>query len=210
VTVVPELVIYQAVSNAYDKPKPPSPLPDCVDYEIVVGKVNGGKKEAALWNRRKKLTGAPMHAAATLYMDGNIGVRNPETIDEVARGFLKNSAQIALFRHPQRSCAYVEIEACLGRGKITEAEANLAHDELKKIGLPKDFGLWACGVIFRRSCPFYRDFFDEWLSFCGIVCRDQIWLPAILHKRGKHAQIIRTIDKDIFKNDIFTYQPHAK
>ena len=203
------LLIYQAISNGYDKPTPPKGLSARVDYQLILGQVN--PENGALWNRYHKIAAPPDWCDQSLYLDGNIGLNAPPiAIEAMINGALGN-ADIAMMKHPERKCAYVEIEACLGRGKITDKEARIAHAKLTEIGLPKNYGLWACGVIARRSrAEWLSDLQHEWFELCKLVCRDQLWLTAALYKLRNRipASRVATIDMNIWKNPYFTYARH--
>lgn len=203
------VVVYQAVSNGYDRPKPPKGLPHSVDYQLTLGNV--AQSQAALWNRFHKIVSVPQWGGSSAYFDGNIAIADPPTIGQFVNAAIQDY-DLALYRHPNRKCAYVEIEACLGRGKITSLQAEMVHDNLKKIGLPHDYGLWACGVIIRRSdVDWLTRVQKRWYDYCRLVCRDQLWLTAVLYEMRTEvpARRIRTIDADIFKNETFHYSKHA-
>jgi hypothetical protein len=205
------LLIYQAVSNGYDKPAPPKDVASCehVDYQIIAGKVEAHR--AAAWNRYHKIAAFPNWRPLSLYLDGNIGLAKPACEVNAAVYKFLASSDMAVCRHADRRCAYVEIEACLGRGKITKKQAEMAHDRLHEIGLPRNFGLWECGILMRRSCvPWLEELHKLWFEFCLLVPRDQIWLPAALYMLRDRVQTGRfnTLEMNVRKNSFFTFRAH--
>lgn len=206
------LTIYQAVANGYDKPKPIKSIFPLVDYTCIVGML-GENVSPVLWNRYHKIKAPPSQSDVSLYLDGNITPRVGIGDLCVQLQTWLADADMALFKHPQRKCAYVEIEACVGRGKITHKQADIALEKLTEIGLPRDYGLFACGIIARRSnVQWLKMVQDRWWDLCQLVPRDQLWLTAVLWmtQRDRPAGRLRTIDLDIFKNHLFTVEPHKR
>lgn len=204
--------IYQAVSNGYDKPRPPKSLCDHVDYTIVAG--TACKDRGPMWNRFHKILGAPLLCDFSVYMDGNIGL-NVEAchlhawVEEVLK-----DADLAICRHNDRRCAFVEVEACVGRKKITDRQARKAHEHLLANGLPRNFGLWECGIIIRRSdASWVEDLCSKWFDHLieTNVPRDQLWLPLALHQMRPNipAGRFKTLEMNVRKNDFFTFGAHA-
>lgn len=212
------ICVYHAVSNAYDRkvPKVLAGDADEIDYEVRLANVNS--RDSSLWNRYHKIASPPPHHY-TVYMDGNIGPAPTLSIPRLVNASLNNvdesrHSDLAICKHAARKCAYVEIEACVGRKKITSREADLAHDKLKEIGLPKNFGLWECGILIRRRAidPAVKKFYTLWWNLTSqVVCRDQIWLPAVLYMMRKQlpTNFLNTLEFDVRKNDYFTFKAHG-
>ena len=203
---------YHAVTNGYDKPTPVKAICEHTDYAIFAGCVH--KKDAALWNRTFKIKVPPEHSTFSCYMDGNISIKQQVCL---MHGWVEEAlkdADLAICRHAARRCAYVEIEACVGRKKINDDHANTALDILSAHKLPKNYGLWECGIILRRNnVPWVGELQRSWFDLMvhsGVI-RDQIWLPLALHKmNGKiPANRFRTIEMDVRQNHLFTFKPHA-
>lgn len=161
-----------------------------------------------LWNREQKLLHPPTTGTWSVYCDGSISPAGH--IRETVSGWLEK-ADVALFRHPHRTCAYEEIDACVARYKITPHEAELARDHLKRAAFPKDYGLWALGMIARRV----RDNLIQRFTFPTcielvkyIAPRDQIWFPLALWKTYASESKVHTIDADIYNNRFFAFRRH--
>lgn len=204
--------IYQAVCNGYDKPKPPKSLCEHVDYTVIAGTANGDR--GPLWNRSHKIVGAPLTCDLSIYMDGNINLAVPSCTIHVWAEAMLADADMAICRHADRKCAYVEVEACLGRGKITDRQAHMAHDRLVRSGLPRNFGLWECGIILRRSgVDWVEELCGRWFGEIvdSEIVRDQLWLPVTLHRFASKIPPgrFKTIEMNVRKNHLFTFGSHA-
>ena len=164
-------------------------------------------KNGTLWNREQKIMHPPGGADCSIYCDGSISPKVP--IEPLMKRWL-HSSTVAMFKHPHRTCAYKEIDACVTRNKITADQGTIARDGFNAAGFPKDFGLWACGMIARRTNnnPFQEMVAPYWWSLVNVIPRDQIWLPFAMWKLSYPTDEIHTIDADIFSNPYFTFKPH--
>lgn len=205
--------LYHAICNGYDKPVRMPSLCEHVDYTVIAGTTC--RDRGAVWNRYHKWMGAPILTDFVVYMDGNISPAVPsEAIHTWVENTLQN-ADMAICKHAARKCAYVEIEACVARGKINDRQARTAHEYLHQHKLPKNFGLWECGIIVRRMNK------ATWVEDIGLkvfghitetgIARDQLWLPLVLHEMQERipAGRFKTIDMDVRKNPVFTFRAHA-
>lgn len=204
---------YHAVSNGYDKPSRPKSI--CAEscYTVIAGACD--REHGVMWNRYFKILGAPQLTPISIYMDSNIGLaKDTCTIHNWAAELLRD-ADIAICRHAARRCAYVEIEACVGRKKITSDQATKAHHFLSESGLPKNFGLWECGIIVRRSgVQWVKDLQAVWWAHMKAsgVPRDQLWLPVAMHLMNGRIPSgrFKTIEMDVRSNELFTFAKHSK
>jgi hypothetical protein len=205
-------VYYHAVSNGYDKPQKPRSICQHSCYTVIAGACS--KEHGAMWNRYFKIIGTPQMAPYSVYMDANIGLEfdtctTNEWVDEVLK-----DADLAICRHAARKCAYVEVEACVGRNKINAKQAAAAHEHLSACALPKNFGLWECGIILRRAgVQWVTELMTTWwahIKATGIV-RDQLWLPVAVHMMKNRIPAGRfvTLDMNVRDNKLFTFKKHA-
>jgi len=203
-------VIYTALTRGYDS----SPIKRCDEPDIVVEvrvapkEIDHGR-EGALWNREQKLKLPPKAGLWSLYLDASLKPKAP--IYEVVCSWLEK-ADIAFFKHPWRSCAYDEIDECVKRGKITPIEAERARAHLQLAGFPKHFGLWACGVIARRTHanPTQAVIGGAWFELVQQLPRDQIWLPFVLWRFKDAIKRVHTIDASIYNNEWLFFRRHSK
>ena len=165
-------------------------------------------RQAALWNREQKIVRAPTKGLWSLYLDGSLTPMVP--LRPLVEGWLE-SHEMALFKHPHRDCAYREIEACADRGKITKQEACRAMAHLAISGLPPRAGLYACGMLARRTSGVLPGCLQPaWWALVKELPRDQIWLPYALHMLpGSHGRI-NVIEADIFDNEWFSFRRHGR
>ncbi len=204
-----KLELYHVVTNGYDKPEKPKEICKESIYTVMASAVS--KETARITSRYHKIYRPPERAEFSIYMDGNIGIKRPCCeIHDWAENILKD-ADIAICRHADRKCSYVEIEACLGRGKIDKRQAEVAHKYMSAAGHPKDFGLWECGIIVRRSAvPWVQDLQRKWWGhiLCSGVHRDQLWLPMAMREANIPAGRFLTLPMNVRKNDYFTFRTH--
>jgi hypothetical protein len=200
--------VYTAVTPGYDAtPLAFTPELD-VEREVRVAPPEvKGKRERTLWNREQKLQHPPRVGLWSVYCDGSISPKGP--LRAHVEGWLQQ-CDIALFRHPHRSCAYAEIDACVARGKITAEEGQKARGTLMLSGFPRDFGLWALGMIARRV---HANALQIALSMAWhmtqTVPRDQIWFPFVMWKLRNSERRLYTIDANIFDNSFFSFRRHG-
>jgi hypothetical protein len=143
----------------------------------------------------------------SVYLDGSLspkGLLHQQVCDWL------DTRDVALFRHPHRTCAYAEIDACVARKKITPEQAEQARGTLLLSGFPKDFGLWALGMIARRvhHNALQQFVFPMCWEMTKHVTRDQIWFPFVLWKIKSAGLRLHTIDADIFNNRYFAFTRH--
>lgn len=194
--------VYGALSGDYDNVPPPPPKEPNVSVEL-----RRLKQRDRIWNRMQKWCVLPTKGVWSIYADTSFHIVKP--VAKLAEKRLANHS-IALLRHPNRNCAYEEIDVCVKLKKITAKQGERARAALQLYGHPKDYGLWACGVIFRRTdCPFSRlacHLMRDLIEGCP---RDQIWFPHILRTLDAEHRL-NTIDGDIFHDDTFVFKGHRK
>jgi len=197
-------VIYAAVTKGYDKTPLHHEEPEVrTELRVASDDVNG-----TLWNREHKIMLPPRERLWSLYLDGSLFPKGP--VLEFVESWLATH-DMALFRHPHRTCAYSEIDACVARKKITAEQGEKARSHLLLEGFPRDFGLWACGMIARRSHANATQIFlaPAWWGMVQELPRDQIWLPYVVWKIKHSLPRIHTIDADIFENPLFQFRRHG-
>jgi hypothetical protein len=145
---------------------------------------------------------------ASVYLDGSFTPKMQwrESVEKWL-----DQADIALFKHPWRTCAYAEIDECVKRGKITADEGQKARSHLMLAGFPRDFGLWALGMVARRTHANAIQKFAMVMvwTMCREVPRDQIWFPFVIWKMRHSLKRVHTIDKDIYNNKLLSFRRHG-
>lgn len=206
-----QITVYRAVSDDYDR-NPGVPLPEQdVVYDLRRFNSTGlpnPKRTATLWNREQKIALPPKNGLASVYLDGSLSPKVPLRIP--VETWLA-TADMALFKHPWRSCAYAEIDECVRVKKITPEEGEKMRSHLLLAGFPKDFGLWACGMLVRRVHANALQLFAAplWWELVQQVPRDQVWLPFVLWRLKESPRRIFTIEADIYHSKWFTFRRHG-
>lgn len=206
-----EITVYRAISDDYDK-SPGLPLPEQgVIYDLRRFTSTGiadPKRSATLWNRGEKIMHPPKNGLASVYLDGSL---SPKVKLRIPVETWLAVADMALFKHPWRTCAYAEIDECVAKKKITADEGQKARSHMMLAGFPRDYGLWACGMLVRRVHANSLQIFAAplWWELVQQVPRDQIWLPFVLWRLNEAKRRIHTIDADIYNNKWLTFRRHG-
>jgi hypothetical protein len=203
------VTVYTAVTPGYDATPLAFTPENGVEREVRVAPPEvKGKRDRTLWNRENKIMLVPKAGIASLYLDGSLTPKAP--LRGVVDEWLE-AADMALFRHPHRTCAYQEIDACVTRKKIAAEEGEKVRSHLLLAGFPRDFGLWACGMVARRVHANALQIFAAplWWDLVQKVPRDQIWLPFVLWRLRHSTKRIHTIDANVFDNKIFKFRRHG-
>ena len=119
----------------------------------------------------------------SVYIDGNIGVRGS------VRAFLGEQtslADIAIPRHPDRTCVFQESIAIRARNLAADQEVDAQIARYKSMGMPSGFGLTENNLIYRRQLkPQVIETMDLWWEeFIQGAPRDQLSLPFVFWKSG--------------------------
>lgn len=131
-------------------------------------------------------------------------IKNPQEILEEI-----NYADIALFNHPHRSCAYEEINVL--------KELNLDHNEnlinfehfLTQNKYPHNNGLYELPCSIRKNTPTINTLNLMWWEIiCKYSSRDQISLPYILNKLNINPYILKGCANCGFDGN--TYMPQKR
>lgn len=84
----------------------------------------------------------------TIYVDGSVRVIGD--MNEFANECLRAPAELQLFDHPFRSCAYEEARVCASVGHAPTADIESQMDIYRAAGFPEGQGLFEANVIVRR------------------------------------------------------------
>jgi len=141
----------------------------------------------------------------SIWIDGNMCPKN--NIIDAAFNFL-NGYDIALHKHPRRDCLYDEGTFIKKLGKASFEEVQPQLDAYNVLGAPKKFGLWECGMLFRRhNSPVIVSAMNEWWNQLVEFeqFNDQIPFSFVVWKLGLG---INTIPGNVRKASYVDYQPH--
>jgi hypothetical protein len=92
---------------------------------------------------------------------------------------------LAMRRHSQRNCIYIEAAHCKQFRKGDPSRIDNAIARYQAEGHPAESGLWMAGIILRRHTPAIKAFNLEWWNeITSGTVRDQISLPVVLRRLG--------------------------
>jgi hypothetical protein len=138
-----------------------------------------------------------------IFIDGSIQVTSPDFISYCVASL---KSDIALFRHPERSCIYDELKASLPMVKY-EGETMAAQIESYKKFHPAGFGLFACGIIVRKNTDRIRSLMMSWWhEIIKFTWQDQLSFPVVCRLHHIQPDIL---PGSIVKNDHFKIMRHA-
>lgn len=197
--VMNDIIIYSAITGNYDNPRS--------DIHVFQD-TNRDKFRYPVMNSKiyKVLSHKYFSNSYSIWLDGNIHLK----IDsgKLVEEFLGN-ADIAVFRHPQRTCLYDECTEAKGR-LIRELHPLMDEQisDYKKDSMPIGFGLAECGMIIRRNIPIVSEFNTRWWGeICRYTHRDQISFSYVWWQLKDRIKI-NMIDGNVRSHEYFDYIIH--
>ena len=204
----PRSIIYTAIAGGYDNLKPPwgdapgSPariaFVDNPDSYSGTG-CPGWQIEPMVPSRMDPLMQAKVYKVLahmmlppgteySLWVDGSMEFSSGLHPGRLAQECL-GDADLALFRHPSRSCLYDEALICSRRGLDDPAVMARQMNRYRAEGYPRNNGLAECSVILRRHTPAVARLNELWWEEINKGSRrDQLSFNYVCWKLGiKHA-----------------------
>lgn len=124
----------------------------------------------------------------SLWIDGSI--RLLASARELVDAHLRD-ADVAMFRHPARSCLYVEAAGCANAGSDHRHIFEAQVAAYRRAGYPPDNGLNECTVILRRHNNATAAFNEAWWAeYCRHSCRDQVSVNYVERKTGVRIALL--------------------
>lgn len=116
-----------------------------------------------------------------LYFDGTIEMTgDPDNLID-----LMGTNDLALYKHPNRGCIYVEAQHVINRERDDPSVVNEVVLKYKEDGYPADNGLATCTIILRRNTPKIDELNKYWWdSFESGSRRDQLSFNYCCWKLG--------------------------
>ena len=196
-----KIAVYTCITANYDTPKEFAIDSDNCDY-FYIGEEKPDLSNRIKWidcntvvpsyvvnpvdvNRWCKMHGHKIFEEYrySIYIDGSITL-----IKDISYYVnLTKNLGIALHRHPHRDCIYEEgfrVYAAR-RGGYTKNEIVEQMQKYHRMGVPRHYGLFECGMVVRdHAKEFGNIIMEEWFEefFCSIR-RDQLCLPVVLWKK---------------------------
>jgi hypothetical protein len=145
------------------------------------------------------------NADLTIWVDAHVRIIHPGFVSWMVRGL--GRAQVAQLAHPQRRSLTTEaaLSASLSKYGGLPLAAQVAH--YLEGGYPDGWGLWAAGLIVRRTSPEVRAFGDAWLAEqVRWTIQDQLSEPPLLWRMGLE---VATLPGPLIGHWAFTLARHA-
>ena len=153
-------------------------------------------------------------ASASVWVDGSFRIRD-ERFAEVARSMLSEDP-LSVSDHPEsvagptwkaRNCFYDEAAFSAPRPKYRGQPVVAQAEHYLKLGMPREWGLWALGIIARRHTQQTREFGLEWLlEIERWTVQDQVSFPYLLWKYGIRPS---TWPFHQLRNDLVEFVKHS-
>ena len=115
----------------------------------------------------------------TIWIDSSVRIKSPHfakwCVDAAKDKW-------AIFRHPNRQCAYAEAEFAQDMKKYYDCPTREQMAHYRSEGFPENFGLYACTMIARSRWG--KEINEDWWTEINKWSfQDQISLPYVLWKR---------------------------
>ena len=141
-----------------------------------------------------------------IYICGSVEIMNPYYAQLYIKDALRTG--IANMAHPERKCAYEEMEYCKEIKKYQGEPIQKQIDFYKEQNFPADWGLWCCTDFIRACTPKIDVFFDMWWEHLNkYAINDQMSLPYIAWKTNLKPFTISGYQRN---NRHYIKHPHIK
>ncbi len=192
-----QIIVYSALVGDYESLKEPEAIDPSVRYILFTDNPNlrSEKWEVVSLDtlglsprRASRLPKLLPHRYLpehdiSVYLDSSLTVIEPN-IAKLTKDALRD-AEIAAYRHYERSCLYDEIIECVAKGKVSPFAAKEFSDRLRAEGFPDQLGLLENAFLVRRNTKQIRALNEAWhKEFSSGPGRDQFHLMYLLWKRG--------------------------
>lgn len=139
----------------------------------------------------------------TIWIDGSDILRgNPLKL-------IPFNEDMLLFRHPERTCVYSELDAIRRFRKDTPETTERLKSHYLDVGVPKNVGLAACSMIWRRRTGACIDFCERWWQeiLDTQTVRDQ---PAWAVTQWRKPISVRLLPGNHMRNEYVRRRSHAR
>lgn len=159
------------------------------EYRPLVWKHPLCRRRTARWHKINSHL-LPDDAEYTVWVDGSqrvkpIGIRT-QLVEPLAGRYV-----LAAFKHPDRTCVYQELQACINHKKDNPQLMKMQIDKYRKEGYPAWNGLVETACVFRRNCQNVTNFNELWWQQLNENSyRDQLSFNYAAWKLGQEYGII--------------------
>lgn len=215
----PRIAVYTCITGDYDQVIKPQKLSSSCDYylitdtptnvpvykvldigEIVPENISNPKDQ----NRYCKMHGFEIFPEYeySIYLDGSI-----EIIGDIYEYIYSvGNSGLAMLRHPQRQCIYEEGIVVSALNKANEAETKRLLSGYAKEGMPRNYGLFECGIVVSsHNNSIGKRILEQWYKeYMKSKLRDQLVLPYVLWNEGLPSSVIGYVDngRDVRTSEI--------
>lgn len=130
------------------------------EYRPLVWKHPLCQRRTARWHKINSHL-LPDIAECSVWIDGSQRIK-PVSIREQLIEPSMNRHVLATFKHPERTCVYQELQACIYLKKDNPQLMKTQIAEYRKEGYPAWNGLVETACVVRRSCPDVVQFNELW------------------------------------------------
>jgi hypothetical protein len=215
-------VVYACVTAGYDQV---APIPSGWGCDFILFH-DGSVRVPSGWQGRslqvEGLSGADLNRYAkmmphrlalpssdSMYADGNVIFKQDPS--NLIRSALARGAMSA-YPHPSRNCAYAEIRETLRLGFAGPRVAWAATKQLRRLGVPRQIGLFEAGVLIRHheDATVIALGNTWWQLWQRSPRRDQALLMAAIWHNGMKVRAIGLNDLHDDSGDYLGIGQHAK
>ena len=225
-----KIAVVTAIFGGFDKPHPLPEQNTEYDY-FVFNEASGIPQRAEFTNRMKgKWYKYQQHQLLELqrydifiWLDGNFQIKRNDFVEYMVRQV--RDYDMAMVTHQQRDCVYKEIDFILDAVTNPNADAFQAKyfkpryghevDLLKlqardymAMGMPPNWGLFACGLFARKNIPLVNQAMDQaWLDNLRYCSQDQNPVPVAL---WKYNLKVNRLALDVLDNKFWHLNHHQQ
>lgn len=145
------------------------------------------------------------HYDALVWVDASLKIKSPHFVAELVETI--GAHDWAMFVHPDRDCIYDEADLSVLLTKYRGLPIREQVETYRQEGYPAKAGLFACGIIARRSSSPKLAAVNEawWAENCRWTYQDQLSLPVVLWRLGAGCDLVQ---HNLWNNDWFDCLPH--
>lgn len=116
-----------------------------------------------------------------IYIDGSIQVTSDKFVEYCVKHL---KGDICLFKHPDRNCIFQEANASVDLVKYKNENIN-GQMAFYHTFFPTDKGLYACGIVVRKSSAKIKDLMQKWWwEQIKFTYQDQLSFPVVCDEMG--------------------------
>jgi hypothetical protein len=216
---VPNIVVYTAISQGYDRLNaPPGLWRSETAFVAFLEKppTTAGWEFRPIYRRfRDPCRNAKIHkilphkyfpdAEYSLWVDGSVKIKSTLPLARWIEEYLSHH-DLAVFQHRVRNCCYMEAKACIDKRRDSFAVINRQMQRYFEDGYPRNNGLAECTVLFRRHTKRIEQFNEKWYAeIRAFSRRDQLSFNYVAHKLGVKYELL---PGNLSDNPHFDWLPH--